>query len=34
VHHEAFKTVHTATGICQTVNPEIGKIASECVYML
>jgi len=22
VHHQEFKTVHTATGICQTVNPE------------
>ena len=34
VHHQEFKTVHTATGICQTVNPEMGKITSECVYML
>jgi len=34
VHHQELKTVHTATGICQTVNPKVGKITSECVYML
>jgi len=34
VHHQEFKIVHTATGICQTVNPEKGKITSECVYVL
>ena len=33
VHHQEFKTVHTATGICQTVNPEVGKIASKWVYV-
>jgi len=32
VHHQESKTVHIATGICQTVNPEMGKITSECVY--
>jgi len=26
VHHQEFKTVHTATDICQTVNPEMGKM--------
>jgi len=34
VHHQELKTVHTAIGICQTVNPEMGKITSECVHML
>jgi len=34
VHHQEFKTVHTATDIRQTVNPEMSKTASECVYML
>ena len=34
VHHQEFKTVHTATGICQTEIPEMGKITSECGYML
>jgi len=34
VHHQQFKTIHTATGICQTVNPEMVKITSEYVYML
>ena len=34
VHHQELKTVHTAKGICQTVNPEMGKITIECVYML
>jgi len=34
IHHQEFTTVHTATGICQTENPEMGKITSECVYML
>jgi hypothetical protein len=26
VHHQEFKTVHTATGICPTEIPEVGKI--------
>jgi len=34
VHHQEFMTVHKATGICQTVKPKMGKITSECVYML
>jgi hypothetical protein len=34
IHRQEFKTVHTATGIYQTVNPEMGKITSECVHML
>jgi len=34
VRHQEFKTVHTATGICQTVNPEMGKITSERAHML
>ena len=34
VRHQKFKAVRTATGICQTVNPEMGKITSECVCML
>jgi len=25
IQHQEFKTVHTATGTCQTVNPEMGK---------
>ena len=33
VHHQAFKTVHTATGICKNVNPEMGKITSESIYI-
>jgi len=33
VHHQEFKTAHTATGICQTVNPEMSKITSSYVYM-
>ena len=33
VHHQKFKTVHTAKGICQTVNPEMGKITSECEHV-
>ena len=32
VHHQEFKTVHTATSICQPVSPEMGKITSECIY--
>jgi len=32
VHHQEFKTVHTATGICQTEISKIDKITSECVY--
>ena len=34
VRHQEFKTVHAATGICQTVNPEVGRITGECVHML
>jgi len=26
VHHQEFKTVHTATDICQTANPDMGIV--------
>jgi len=34
VHHQEFTTVPTATVICQTEILKMGKITSECVYML
>jgi len=34
IHHQEFKTIHTAIGRCQTEIPEMGKITSECVYRL
>ena len=35
VHHQGFKNLHKATGICEAVNPEMGKItSSECVHVL
>jgi hypothetical protein len=33
VNHQEFKTVHTTAGTRQTVNPEMGKIISEWVYL-
>jgi hypothetical protein len=34
VHHQESKTVDTASGICQTEIPEMGKFTSECIYGL
>jgi len=33
VHHQEFKTVHTATGICQTANRQ-QYLFDSCMYSL
>jgi len=34
VYHQESKTVDTASGVCKTEIPEMGKFTSECIYGL
>ena len=33
VHHQEFKTVHTALGVCHTEIPKMGKVTGEFIYI-